>query len=581
MATAALILPDNALGGAFKTTHVPMFVETMNARELPDVKPLSQYERDPIGFMVRVLGIPEYRIRWSMNEGYGEHQWDGTIDPFVVVAEALRDWMDVAIESGTGTGKSFFAAALLLWFIGTWYEARGFTFAPKEEQLRLFLWKEIGVMWPRFHAHFPTAVLTDLRIRMRGARDAAWGAQGYSVGRRAGEEVSVTAQGMHAVHQILMYEETPGIGTAVTEAGENTSTAPHNLRIAWGNPDHQLDALHLFGHDQMGLPLEGVVAVRVSANDHPNVVLKNPDIVPGAIAEKSIMKRRRKYGVNGRLYRSRVRGISPAEAADALIKLEWIRDAQKAWHDEHDKLVLTGGGRAKKSLGVDVADSEDGDEGSISRWTGAYCREVVSFACPDANLLGFDVSKEMKEDMIADEHVGVDGVGVGAGCVNELKRVRRFVRALGRKGEKREGEMVDLGGVEVDATERFNSDRSRWYWRLREDLRQRKIALPPNPELAQDLITPRWGTRNGEIWVESKEDLKKRLPGGRSPNQGDAVVYGNWVRDRSPMVSKVKKKALTLQQRLQREMERMDREEQRDRNRRMKGDSKYGSVLRQ
>lgn len=582
MTAAGLLTPT--LGESYRSSHRRLYVETLVRSELPDVKPLSQYETDPVGFFVKVLGVWEHRIRWSMNPGYDRHAWDGTIDPIVAAAESLAKGRDVAIESATGTGKSFGLAMINLWFAGSFYEARGFSFAPKEEQLRAFMWMELGKLWPRFHLYFPTAVLTDLRLRMRGPRDAAWGLQGYSVGKRAGEEVSVAAQGMHAIHQLLSYEETPGIQHAVIEAGLNTSTADHNLRIAVGNPDNQLDALHLFGHDNLGAPRPDIEVIRISALDHPNVVSRDGTLVPGAVSQRSITRRTAKYTTDGRLYKSRIRGLSPAEAVDALIKLEWIRAAQKRWANEDDKRVLTANGKAKKALGADVADSEDGDDAAISRWTGAYCHEVVAQRCPDANVFGADLADEMRRDDIDDERVGVDAVGVGAGAVNELKRLNRYVVALGRKQQQAEdGEIVAISGEEVVAEERFNTPRSRWYWRLREDLRHGNIALPPSPTLAQDLITPRWGTHNGEIWVESKEDLKKRLPGGRSPNEGDAVVYGNWVRDRSPMVSKLPKKALTLAQRLQREMEKMDRDEkrQRDAERGKTTVSKYGKVLRQ
>lgn len=54
--------------------------------------------------------------------------------------------------------------------------------------------------------------------------------------------------------------------------------------------------------------------------------------------------------------------------------------------------------------------------------------------------------------------------------------------------------------------------------------------MPNHRELFEDLTSPTWGTRNGKIFVESKEDLRKRL--GRSPDKGDAVVHANWVRKR-------------------------------------------------
>lgn len=513
------------------------------------VRPLTQYQQDPVGFFVKVLEIPEHTIRWSKNEGYAEHTWDGTPDPIVAMLEGLRDSEDVSVESATGTGKSFTAAGVVLWFLASWKDSRVFTFAPKEDQLRQFMWKEIRQLWPKFQAHFPSATLTDLSIRMKGGIDDTWAARGYAVGVKQGEQTSTKAQGMHAEHMLLVYEETPGIPLPVLEAGENTATGPHNLRLAVGNPDHQLDALHLFGHDQFGKVREGVRAIRISALDHPNLVSENDDIVPGAASRKSERRRFRKYGEEGRLYKSRIRGLSPAESQEALIKLEWVQAAQKRWFDQSQRGILMYGQRA---LGVDVANSEDGDEAAISRWKGAFCFVVDSFPCPNANDLGYRVHLEMKEDGILDEHVGVDSVGVGAGAVNELKRNERYIKALGGGDSPVERFVED---------EEYGNLRCQMWWTMREDLRQGLIALPPDVQLATDLITPQWKTSNGKIIVEAKETLMKRLPGGRSPNKGDAAVYGNWVRDRTDVLADIPPKNMTRLQRLAKEFEELDRQE--------------------
>src|ERR1044072_4908768 len=203
--------------------------ELLESFETPAVKVVAHvaYQRDPIGWMVDVLGIPEHTIRWSLNPGYEEHQWDGTPDPLVTALTALADWKDVGIESATGTGKSYTASAGgVLWFLAWWAGARVFTFAPKEDQLRLFIWAEIAKLWPVFQKHFPSAELSDLRIRMDGTDN--WGAWGYAVGVRADETVATKAARMHAEHMLLLYEEMPGIPLPVIAAGENTCTAPHN-----------------------------------------------------------------------------------------------------------------------------------------------------------------------------------------------------------------------------------------------------------------------------------------------------------------------------------------------------------------
>jgi hypothetical protein len=202
------------------------------------------------------------------------------------------------------------------------------------------------------------------------------------------------------------------------------------------------------------------------------------------------------------------------------------------------------------ALGVDVANSEEGDEGAIARGRGRTLQQVESFPCPNANDLGFRVVVESKDKGIDGMHVGIDSVGVGAGAVNEAKRLDFWVRAL--NGGERPIEDADA--------ERFNNLRSQMWWQLREDLRTDQIDLPPDLELAQDLTTPTWQTKNGKIVVESKEDLVERLPGRRSPNKGDASAYWNWVRAREePAAQQPPANAgKTVQQLLREEFESLD-----------------------
>jgi hypothetical protein len=480
------------------------------------------YQQRPIEWIVEKLGIPEDTLRWSVHPEYASHAWDGTPDPLVQVADALAQWEDVGVESGTGTGKSFFFACLILWFLACWRGARVFTFAPKEDQLRLYIWAEMAKLWPRFKALFPAAELTDLRIRMDGSDE--WGAWGYAVGVRAGEESSTKAQGMHAEHMLLIYEEMPGIPPAVVTAGENTSTAPHNLRAGIGNPDHQGDALHQF------CTAPGVRHVRMSSLDHPNVVCDR-QIVPGAVSTKAVERRAQRYGKSSRLFQSRVRGISPKEAAESLIRWEWLEAAAQ----RYDDLALRVG---PKALGVDVANSENGDLGAIARGIGACLLEVVTFPCPDANLLGSRVAIEMAAWGVHPRYVGVDSVGVGAGCVNELKRMGSIVQSL-NGGERAWPTMdedfdVDEGERKVTNEERFRNLRAQMHWQLRMDLQAGRVALPNDEELFRDLVAPKWEPKNGVIVVESKEEIREWLK--RSPNKGDAVVYWNWVRRRKPEV---------------------------------------------
>jgi hypothetical protein len=97
-------------------------------------------------------------------------------------------------------------------------------------------------------------------------------------------------------------------------------------------------------------------------------------------------------------------------------------------------------------------------------------------------------------------------------------------------------------------TYKFNNLRSYLYWRMREALidPESKIALPPDQDLSNDLVAPRFSVKSGKICVESKDDIIKRI--GRSPDRADAVIYayhhtaeaqmfmgGDWVDWNTPL----------------------------------------------
>ncbi|MGH7576523.1 MAG: hypothetical protein ACREM1_15535 [Longimicrobiales bacterium] len=489
--------------------------------------PHVEYQQRPLDWMVEKMGVPRHTIQWSHNPGYEAHEWDGTPDPLVRVLDALVEWQDAGLESGTTTGKTYAGALLVLWFLACFEDSLVVTVAPKKDQLQLHIWKEIGRLWPRFRRMFPAAELTTLRIRMRKGSDV-WSAHGFVAGVRAEEiEGSATkAQGFHAEHMLIVFEETPGNHPAIMAAFENTCRAPHNLRVAFGNPDHQHDQLHQFCRSP------GVVHVRASALDHPNVVCDDPSIVPGAVSAERIDRARQKNGEHSPRFRSRVRGISPDQSTEALIRRAWCEEAVARYSD----LSLRAG---EKALGVDVANSENGDHGAIAEGQGACCLGVRSFPCPDSNELGRTVLARMDADGILPRHVGVDSVGVGAGTVNELKWRGKYVRAL-NSGERayqkadRERWRDAAGDAELpDAVieeERYRCFRDQLWWQARIDLQAGRVALPNDPELIDDLTTVKFTTRGGMIIVEPKEKIRARL--GRSTNKGDAFVYWNWVRPR-------------------------------------------------
>lgn len=497
-----------------------------------------RYRKDPIAYLTEVLEIPRHTLVWSETAGYpGDHTWDGTKDPLAAVLEGLAAGSNVGVESGTGTGKTFLLAGIACWFLDCWPGSQVITVAPKEDQLKLHLWKELDArFWPILHRRYPLAKKGALSLKMNPPGEQ-WSIVGFVAGVGATEEAAQKAAGFHAPDMLFIVEETPGMKPAIMNAIMNTCTAPHNLRLCVGNPDHAHDPLHLFCAEP------GVVSIRVSALDHPNVALDNPNIVPGAVSKVKVDERREMYTERGNLYLSRVRGISPAQAVDALIRRDWCEEAVERGRQlaievtgDPDSQVsdLVGWAPAdlgaklralypeadwQLALGVDAAQSKAGDLAAICRGIGPLTLEVEAFPCPDAGVLGEQIGIEIRDRSIDPDYVGVDSNGVGASTVNELKRENLPIQGLNAGA----GPAFAIGEAEE-----FLNLRAEMHWLARLDLEHGHVCLPDDPELISDLCTPTWTPRAGKITVQKKEELRKLL--GRSPNKGDAWVMWNWVR---------------------------------------------------
>ncbi len=469
------------------------------------------YRSHPLEWIVEKLKITRETIQWSLLPEYASHVWDGTPDPLCTMIDAISDGKWCAVEGGTGTSKTFVAAALALWFWTVFDDAMVITTSPREKQLELGTWKNLRTLFPRLHRG------TMQTLKIQHPRFPDWKIEGLVAGVKAAERgASATRmQSIHAEHLLFIIDECPGVDQAIISALQNTCVSPHNLILALGNPDHQLDALHALSQ------LPNVVHVRVSGLDYPNVVLKNDNYIPAGQTELGLQRMMERYkSADNPLYLSRARGISPAQSTDALIRLEWLYAAR-------DREGVPG----LPALGVDVANSDNGDRAAIASGSGNRLDSVESFQCPNANQLGTRIAERMKISRIIPNFVGVDGTGVGSGTVNELKRLNQYVIN------------IMSGGAPIELPqqlEKFNNLRSQMWWQFRLDVQDAKICLPDDDELFADLTTPRYTLEGGKITIESKSEIKKRL--GHSPDKGDAAIYWNWVRNGNsgPVVSVTK-----------------------------------------
>lgn len=483
----------------------------------------DRWRPDPIGWAEVALGIDPRTLRWSTYGGpYETHVWDGDVDPLAKACEALAAGKWVGLESGKGVGKTFLAGFLPMWYLENFPESTVVSLAPKEKQLELHMWKQMGRFWRKFQPRFPQASLKSLHLQMKADDDetkSSWNAWGYAAGAGASEESASRAQGFHDEYQLFLIEEMPGIKTSIVTAIEETNTrAGTNLIFGIGNPEHQLDSLHRF------CTSPDVVHIRASALDHPNVVLNNPDVMKGAVTRASIGRLERKHGVDHPRYKASVRGISPAEAADAMIKLAWIQEAVK-------RDMLPGA----PAVGFDPSNSNSGDPAALAYGEGARLTRVEAFPCPDANKAAREKVAPLITNpllLVPAGRVAVDGIGVGAGAVNELYRLGHRVFNFQSSATPVPTTIAVNPQRSIPDVEEYANLRAQAYDLLADDLQYGRVGGPgfADLELQRELTAIKSGPRNGKTYVQEKDKIRSLL--GRSPNNADAVVYWNWIRQR-------------------------------------------------
>lgn len=531
-------------------------------RELARRKQKEDWRRDPLLWLEERLGEDPKDFLWSMHEGFEDHEWDGTKDPLATAWRTLGNaykevsegnlptYKNVAVESGTGTGKTYCLARIVLWFLDCFDDSLVITTCPSEQQLKGGLWSEISMLYPKIKKIRPKSKKWQLKLAMEWnvdkymseeerelARANAWQAVGFITGTSSNKESEDKARGFHRQYMLIILEECTGIPPSIITAFQNTCTGNTNFIIGVGNPNNEFDALHQFAIQK------DCRAIRASSLDHPNIV-NQKEIYAGAISQSSINSRTDNYGESSPLWQAMVRGISPAQSTDSLIKAEWVEACVNTDHADEG---------SSNAVGVDVANSVNGDKAALAWGETNTLKDIEEFQCENATHLAYNMymdnadlgrknycnynTRKLEEFGIEDQYIGVDSVGVGVATVNAFFDDNFFVQSLsgGQWAEViPEEERWEAGKKKTAPMYRFPNLRAQMYWELREDIRLQRINFHIEDkvklkQLIKELCIPKFEASNSMITIEGKENIKKRL-GGKSPNVADAVVYWNWVR---------------------------------------------------
>ncbi len=114
--------------------------------------------------------------------------------------------------------------------------------------------------------------------------------------------------------------------------------------------------------------------------------------------------------------------------------------------------------------------------------------------------------------------IAVDCIGIGSGIASRLDEQHRNVLYLNSS----------YSGKRISEPERFRNLRAQMWWYTADQIRQKLIPYPADPELRKQLCSAKYKVidSNGKVQVASTDEIKKITL--CSPDRACAFVYGIW-----------------------------------------------------
>lgn len=446
-------------------------------------EPLSEYKDCPVRFALEVLGV---RL-WSKQRE---------------IAHSVRDNRRTSVAACYGSGKTFTAAVITLWWLMTRRPAMVVTTAPTGRQVKELLWREVNKLFQAAKRRLPGRCLeAALKI------DHNWRAYGFS------SDKPNSVAGIHEANVLFIEDEAAGMDPEVVEGFSGITIKSDARHLKIGNP---ICTAGPFWDSHMH-PVESKRWNKISINalQTPNVRSGKP-LVPGLVEREFVEDARRKWLARGllHLWEQRVLGRFVEMSTDQLVSATWARLAAERWESADTMGV--------RSLAVDVAGGGQ-DETVVSLREGQRIRILTSWHSDDLVEQSEWVTDLANEHQV--ERIFVDATAIGLGLYNNLARARR-------NGDLPQG--CQVHGIKLQEgplePEIFADRNAEIQWAMRCALNPNDagaIALCPDDGQVLDELTWRsWykDERRGLVCVEGKKAMKKRTGNRKSPDYADSVA---------------------------------------------------------
>lgn len=430
---------------------------------------------------------------WAL-ECLGVHLWSKQVE----ISKAMMKHKKVGVSSCHGSGKSFTATVLILWWVCTRMndDTIAIVTAPTYSQVHAIIFE--GMRKLHQQRELPgTITMAD------NWNDAAGNL--VAMGRKPADTNAHAFQGIHRTGGVaVIIDEACGVDETIFTGAEAITTGYLDRILAIFNPD---DISSYIGKVWLRKDPSWFF-MEISAYDTPNFT---GEWVPeyarnGLISHEWAEEKKESWGEDSARYQSKVLGKFSLNSSENNLFTQL--DLAKAIETELIPSLDT-----TPILGCDIA-RFGSDLSTAYSNTGGVLRKEGDWSKSDTVE-----SAEKIHDIairIGAKEVRVDGIGIGAGVYDQLTRM-----AQGQY------EIVGMigNGASPDPSMWLNA-RASWFDGLREKMHTGKIDMDgDDKKLKEELegIQYTFSRAQNSIQIESKDDMKKR--GIKSPDFADAAAY--------------------------------------------------------
>lgn len=394
---------------------------------------------------------------------------------------AVKQDARVACKSCTSSGKTAAICWLTFYFLLTHKRTKGIVLAPSAPQVYRVFKSELHVWYdkmpPTIQSFFE--IMND-RIYMKGKKDSQ-----FVSWATASAEQKESFAGLHAKKVLIFVDEASALDTDIYDTLYGTLSSGDTSFCLISNPVRAVGSFY----DIFQVPEDKKIfdTLTFSAYDSPNV------------NKKWIEETKASYGKDSDFYKMRVLGEFPVLGEAQFIQADVVDNARAT------TLMPIDYHHYPRILGVDVARFGD-DSSVILDRQGPKIHEILAFKKLDTVAFSEKVI-EYYRGVKSIKAVAVDGIGIGAGVVDQLKR-------------------FGLPVIDVNVSTKSSEPKS--YFNLRAQLYGymkewlSTADIPYNEELRDQLVGINYSYNNKlQIILESKKDMKKR--GMSSPDIADAL----------------------------------------------------------